>query len=52
MRMSTEVTNEDIEICEVVQRNLDSGVYHEGWLSPRHETGVAAFQRWVREAVS
>jgi choline monooxygenase len=52
MRMSGEVTREDIEICEAVQRNLDSGVYHEGWLSPRHEGGLAAFQGWVRSAVS
>ena len=52
LRMSSEVTDEDIGICEAVQRNLDSGVYFEGWLSPRHETGVAAFQSWVRAAVS
>jgi choline monooxygenase len=52
MRLSAEVTNEDIAICEAVQRNLDTGVYTEGWLSPHHEHGVAAFQSWVREAVS
>jgi choline monooxygenase len=34
-----------------VQRNLEAGVYDRGRLSPRHEGGVAAFQRWVREAV-
>jgi choline monooxygenase len=52
IRMSTEVTNEDKGICEAVQRNLDSGIYVEGWLSPRHEAGLAAFQGWVRQAVS
>src|SRR5437764_474901 len=51
LRMSSEVTTEDVAICEAVQRNLDSGVYDEGWLSPRHERGVAAFQRWIRAAV-
>lgn len=51
LRLTTEVTAEDIAICEAVQRNLDSGVYDEGWLSPRHENGVAAFQEWVRRAV-
>ena len=52
VRMSTDVTNEDKAICEAVQRNLDSGVYAAGWLSPRHEMGLAAFQSWVRDAVS
>jgi choline monooxygenase len=52
VRMSSEVTSEDVAICEAVQRNLDSGIYLEGWLSPRHEAGLAAFQGWVREAVS
>jgi choline monooxygenase len=49
--VSGEVTAEDIAICEAVQRNLDGGAYDTGWLSPKHEGGVAAFQRWVREAV-
>jgi choline monooxygenase len=52
VRMSSEVTSEDVAICEAVQRNLDSGIYVDGWLSPRHEAGLAAFQRWVRAAVS
>jgi hypothetical protein len=34
-----------------VQRNLKSGSYDSGWLSLKHEGGVAAFQRWVRDAV-
>jgi len=52
LRVSSEVTAEDIAICEAVQRNLDTGVYDEGWLSPRHERGVAAFQGWVRAALT
>lgn len=49
--MSQEVTEEDIQICEAVQRNLSAGIYDTGRLSPRHEGGVAAFQAWVREAL-
>ena len=51
LRVSSEVTAEDIAICEAVQRNLDTGIYDQGWLSPRHEGGVAAFQQWVRAAI-
>ena len=51
LRVSSEVTTEDIAICEAVQRNLDTGIYDAGWLSPRHERGVAAFQTWVRGAI-
>ena len=51
IRASAQVTTEDIAICESVQRNLQSGTYDTGWLSPKHERGVAAFQRWVRETV-
>jgi phenylpropionate dioxygenase-like ring-hydroxylating dioxygenase large terminal subunit len=51
IRVSAQVTAEDVAICESVQRNLESGSYDAGWLSPKHEAGVAAFQRWVREAV-
>jgi choline monooxygenase len=43
--------DEDKAICEAVQRNLDSGVYTTGVLSPRHEQGVAAFQRWLVDAI-
>ncbi len=49
--MSTAVTAEDKAMCEAVQRNLASGLYSPGWLSPRHETGVGAFQDWVRRAM-
>jgi choline monooxygenase len=52
VRVSAQVTAEDVEICEAVQRNLDSGAYDTGWLSPRHEAGVEAFQRWVAESIT
>lgn len=51
VEMSNVVLDEDQAMCEVVQRNLDSGIYDTGRLSPRHEHGVAWFQRLVSEAV-
>ena len=44
-------TKEDVEICEAVQRNLNAGVYQTGRLSPKHELGVAWFQKQVLRAV-
>lgn len=49
---SAQTTAEDAAICEAVQRNLAGGVYDTGWLSPKHEAGVASFQRWVHTAVA
>jgi len=51
IEVSTIVTEEDVRICEAVQRNLDSGVYDTGRLGPRHEAGVWYFQHLVREAL-
>lgn len=48
-RISKLLLMEDAAICEAVQRNLDAGVYDQGVLSPKHEAGVALFQRLVRE---
>jgi choline monooxygenase len=50
--MGCTVLDEDRAICEAVQRNLESGVYDVGRLSPRHENGVHAFQQWVRESLA
>ncbi len=47
-----QVTQEDVRICEAVQRNLDAGLYDTGRLSPRHENGVWYFQKLVREALA
>jgi choline monooxygenase len=49
--MGCTVLDEDRAICEAVQRNLESGAYDTGRLSPRHENGVHAFQQWVRESL-
>ena len=45
------VMGEDLEICELVQRNLDAGVYQSGHLSPREEVGTIYFQQQVRRAL-
>lgn len=47
---SRAVTVEDVAICEAVQRNLESGVYTAGVLSPKHEQGVARFAERVRRS--
>ena len=51
VRVGCTILEEDRVICEAVQRNLESGVYDTGRLSPRHEQGVAAFQRWITESL-
>ncbi len=50
-RISKLLLMEDAAICEAVQRNLDAGIYSCGVLSPKHEDGVALFQRMVAERV-
>ena len=47
----TQLAEEDIGIVEVVQGNLNVGVYERGPLSPRHENGLFHFHEMVREAV-
>lgn len=47
--LSRTVTQEDIDICEIVQKNLSAGVYETGELSPRHENGVVYFHDLVRK---
>ncbi len=51
VQQSLVTTAEDIFICEAVQRNLDAGIYDTGRLSPRHESGIAWFQREVARAL-
>ena len=41
------VASEDKWICERVQTNIDAGVYSAGVLSPKHEAGVAWFQKFA-----
>ena len=46
-----QVTNEDIAICERVQRNYQAGVFERGVLVPGRENGVAYFHQLLREAI-
>jgi choline monooxygenase len=47
---SDEVQQEDIDICEAVQRGLASGTYEAGRLCPRRESGVWHFHNLLRAA--
>ncbi|MGO9875946.1 MAG: aromatic ring-hydroxylating oxygenase subunit alpha [Acidimicrobiia bacterium] len=44
------VLEQDRRMVESVQRNLAAGTYHEGLLSPRHESGLVQFHHLVRAA--
>jgi choline monooxygenase len=48
---SEEVGREDAEMSVLVQRNLASGVYTTGLLSPRHENGLLDFKELLAEAM-
>jgi choline monooxygenase len=48
---SSAVLDEDRTICEAVQRNMASGLYQGGLLSPRHEAGVKLVQELVHQAL-
>jgi choline monooxygenase len=49
---SEQVIDEDIAICELVQRNLASGIYPGGNLSAQQEPGTIYFQQLARQALS
>ena len=51
VKESEEVADEDVRVCEHVQRNLASGMYEHGSLSPRHEHALGVFQRMLRDAI-
>jgi choline monooxygenase len=46
---SDEIQDEDVEICERVQRNLRSRVYDRGRYSPSRENGVHHFHSLLHE---
>ncbi|MFC3194500.1 SRPBCC family protein [Marinicella sediminis] len=50
LAFSDEVQDEDIMICEAVQKGLDSGSYHQGQLCYKREQAVWHFQELVRTA--
>ncbi len=49
VRFSDEIQDEDIEICETVQRNLRSRVYDRGRYSAKREVGVHHFHSLLHE---
>lgn len=56
-RVSDEIQKEDIQICEAVQRGLESGSYRSGRLQPEREQAVHHFHelyraQWRRAAAS
>jgi choline monooxygenase len=51
IKFSEQVADEDARVCEHVQRNLDSGNYDVGVLSPKWEEGIKVFHELIREAV-
>ena len=51
LKFIEQVTNEDIAICEAVQKNLEAGAFVEGRLNAERENGVLYFHQLVREAV-
>ncbi|TAN04816.1 MAG: aromatic ring-hydroxylating dioxygenase subunit alpha [Rhodanobacteraceae bacterium] len=44
------VQRQDVEMCEIVQRGLESGSYVAGRLNPKRENGVHHFHELLREA--
>jgi choline monooxygenase len=46
---SDEIQDEDVEICETVQRNLRSRVYDRGRYSAKRENGVHHFHALLHE---
>ena len=47
---SDEIQQEDIDICEQVQKGLQSGTYDAGYLCQKREQGVWHFQELIRAA--
>ena len=52
MNIAVKPAEENIGIVEVVQQNLNAGVYERGPLSPRHENGLFHFHQMVRAAAA
>jgi phenylpropionate dioxygenase-like ring-hydroxylating dioxygenase large terminal subunit len=46
------VVGEDIPLCESVQRGLESGFFEQGFLNPTGESGLAAFQELLTDAMA
>lgn len=52
VRFSDEIQNEDVAICEAVQRNLRSRSYQRGRFSVTQEKGVHAFHRMYADVMA
>lgn len=52
IQFSDEVQREDIELCEAVQRGLNSRSYDRGRFSPKRENGVHHFQALWAETMA
>jgi choline monooxygenase len=50
LEISDIVQQEDIQICEQVQKGLKSGAYNKGRICPSEELGVWAFHNNLRDA--
>jgi len=48
---ASQVMDEDLSICEDVQKNLVTDIYSYGHLSPHDEVGTIYFQNLVRDAL-
>ena len=51
LAFSDEIQAEDIDICEQVQRGLESGSYTAGRLNPLREAGVHHVHELIRAAL-
>ena len=51
LKVSQQVQDEDIEICEEVQRNLATGSFHTGRFSVRREAGAHLFHNLVAKSL-
>ena len=49
---SEEVQNEDIYICEKVQRGLKSDGFNQSIFSEKYEIGVSHFQSYISEKIN
>lgn len=52
IEFSDEIQKEDIEICEYVWRNLQTGIYTQGRYSAKRENGVHHFHQLLAESLA
>ena len=52
IEMSNQVTQEDIQVCNAIAKNLRAGVYMGGPLSPKHEHGLKRFHHLIKHQLS